>query len=101
MRTLVAQAQASRFTPIAELARSVIDAPAGPDGVPCVYVRLEHIEGQPALVAKTCDEKQTALLLLPDRDPQLLDAALSYLIERLTAIGLMVVADESELEAVH
>lgn len=101
MRTLVAQAQASRFTSIAELARCVIDAPAGPDGTPCVYVRLEHIKGQPALVAKTCDEKQTTLLLLPDTDPQRLQAALAYLMERLTAIGLVVVSDEGQLEAVH
>ena len=73
MQTLVAAPDQSRFTPIAELARSVIDAPAGPEGVPCVYVHMERIDGQAALVVKTCDDAQNTLLL-PETDPQRLDA---------------------------
>ncbi|MEJ7930642.1 hypothetical protein WG922_11715 [Ramlibacter sp. AN1015] len=100
MRTLQSAYETSRFTSIAELARSVIDAPAGPQGAPCVYATIARVEGRPALVAKTGDASQTTLLLLPDSDPQQLQAALAYLVERLTAIGMVVVGDESELEQV-
>ncbi|MBL0420620.1 hypothetical protein JI739_09720 [Ramlibacter sp. AW1] len=98
MRTLVSAYPESVYTSVAKLARSVIDAPAGPEGVPCVYAEIEHVDGRAALVARTCDESQTTLLLLPETDPQRLQAALDYLTERLTAIGLTVVKDERELE---
>lgn len=101
MRTLVADPHASRFTSIAELARSVIDAPPGPDGVPCVVARIERVDGRPALVARTCDDSQTTRLVLSETDPQCVKDALAYLTERLAAIGLVVVEDEAALEAVH
>jgi hypothetical protein len=101
MRTIVSASQESRFTSIAKLARSVINAPAGPQGAPCVYAQLEKVNGQAALVAKTCDESQDTLLVLSETDPQRLEAALSYLIERLAAIGLLVVNDETELQRLH
>lgn len=101
MRTIVADSRESRFAPVAELARSVIEAPAGPEGVPRVCARLAHIDGQPALVACTLDAAQTTQLLLPESDPRQLEAALAYLIERLTAIGMEVVSDESAMPRVH
>jgi hypothetical protein len=101
MRTIVADFQESRFAPIAELARSVIDAPAGPQGVPRVCARLERIDGQPALVARTLDDAQTTQLVLPESDPRQLEAALAYLIERLTAIGMEVVCDAEEMPVMH
>ncbi len=100
MKTLVVASQESRFTSIAALARSVIDAPAGPQGAPCVCASIARIDGRPALVVKTCDESEAALLL-SDTDPQRLQAALSYLVERLMAIGLVVVRGEAELEQMH
>ncbi len=101
MRTIVADSQESRFAPIAELARSVIDAPPGPQGIPRVCARLERIDGRPTLVARTLDDAQTTLLVLPDSDPRQLEAALAYLVERLTAIGMEVVNDEEEMPVVH
>ncbi|HSW19919.1 MAG TPA: hypothetical protein VLJ86_22060 [Ramlibacter sp.] len=101
MRTIVSASQESQFTSIAKLARSVIGAPAGPQGAPCVYAQLDKINGQAALVAKTCDESLDTLLLLPETDPQRLEAALTYLTERLAAIGLVVVSDETELQRMH
>jgi hypothetical protein len=101
MRTLVASPHESRFTPIAELARSLIDAPPGPDGAPCVFAGIERVDGRCALVARTCDDSQATRLLLPDTDPQRVQDALDYLTERLTAIGLVVLEDEAELAAVH
>jgi hypothetical protein len=101
MRKLVAASDSSPFNSIAELARSVIDAPTGPEGIPRVHARLELIDGQPVLVAKTCDASQTTLLMLHETDPQRMAAALAYLTERLAAIGLDVVDDEAQLEPVH
>ena len=101
MRTLVSAPHQSRFAAIDQLARSVIDAPAGPEGAPCVHARLEHVNGQHALVARTCDDSQATRLLLSETDPQQVHAALAYLMQRLQAIGLQVVSDETELELVH
>lgn len=100
MRTLHPAPQTSLFTSIAELARSVINAPAGPDGVPCVHACIERSGGQSALVARTCDESQATRLLLSENDPQRLEAALAYLVDRLTAIGLVVVDREALMEEV-
>lgn len=101
MRTLVSAPHQSRFAAIDQLARSVIEAPAGPDGAPCVHAGLEHVDGCHVLVARTCDEAQTTRLLLSETDPQQLQAALSYLTQRLQAIGLTVVSDQAQLELVH
>lgn len=101
MHTLHARSEQSRFAAIAVLARSVIDAPLGPQGVPCVYAQVERIEGQMALVTKTRNESQDTRLVLADKDPQLVQASLSYLTERLKAIGMMVVGTEDQLGRAH
>lgn len=96
MRTLQTGTQ-SRFTALAALARCVIDAPVGPKGAPCVFAQLTHKQGQPFLVAKTCDQSHDAELALVDTDPQRQKAALDYFVERLKTIGMQVVSDESQL----
>ena len=97
MRTLLTSPHESRFTSIAELARSMIDAPPGPDGAPCVLAYIEHVDGKASLVAATCDDAQATRLMLAETDPRGVEESLAYLVERLTAIGLVVVTDQAEL----
>lgn len=98
MRTLQT-GNSSRFTALAALARCVIDAPAGAQGVPCVCPRVVHKDGKTLLVAKTGNNKLDTQLVLADKDPQRVTACFEYFKERLRAIGMRVVADESQLHA--
>ena len=81
--------------------QNVLELPNDADPRQVSLAGIERVDGRCALVARTCDESQAARLLLPDTDPQRVQEALDYLTERLTAIGLVVLEDEAELEAVH
>ena len=97
MQTIHVAAHRSRFTALLELARSVMEAPVGKDGVPTVLVGSERTEDGTAIFARTADPTLDTRLVLREKEPELLRAALDYLRGRLAATGFRTVNTESEL----